>query len=164
MNKVYLAPTKKEWNRIVGQALEDGGEWADGSKELYTKYWNEYKKESVIFLKKDKTINYASKPFTEKKFKNNPNYDLTWITKVDETQEMIDKLKAKGYRVEKDEFPKMDDEYWYTDSDSICSTIWDNNYIDNERKNGLGIYRTEELANEAFNKMKEIAKEIMKKN
>jgi len=80
------------------------------------------------------------------------------------TQQMIEDLKSKGYKVEKDEFPKIGDAYWCIDNNNVRESSYCGDSIDTKRKNNLGAYSAKELADEAFKRMKEIAKEVMLKN
>lgn len=61
----------------------------------------------------------------------------------------------------KEEWPKVgDDKYWTVTTTGLDWFYWTNDEKDNVRKNTFGIYRTEEKAQEAFDKMKEVARSL----
>lgn len=57
--------------------------------------------------------------------------------------------------------PKKEERYWYINNEGyIYSSIWENDSVDYERINFLGIYQTQELAEQAKEKILKAIKGI----
>lgn len=55
--------------------------------------------------------------------------------------------------------PEKGEKYWFIDGSRIDCALWYDDAIDNGRLNGLGVYPTKELAEDAFNKAKKAINE-----
>lgn len=167
MINAYLAPTKEKWEELVKEHLEKGYEWFIIGKEINLNYWSEYEENSVLYFNEEnKEISCGNKEYTKKKHKTRQSYNLTWLTdKTDDTESMIKKLQERGYTVEKKMWkPELNQEHWYVGNTGVYRDVWINGVIDDRRLNNFGVYRTKELAQEAFDKMKVVAQEVMSKN
>jgi len=72
----YEAPTKEEWNRIVGWALANGCEWYDRSTGLDTKDWEQNGEDTIIFID-DMTLAIGSRQHLESEIENgNEDYEI----------------------------------------------------------------------------------------
>ena len=73
-------------------------------------------------------------------------------------------LDRVGYtlksRPKEDWIPKMHCEYWYIDGDKIEKSHWEEDEIDLGRKEQLGIFKTEQEAQERLDKIKEFIKTL----
>lgn len=65
-------------------------------------------------------------------------------------------LERGGWTVEEkiveDEWPKNGEKYWFIADMEIAGSTWENDFIDNQRRKQLGIYRTYEEATTALRK------------
>lgn len=63
--------------------------------------------------------------------------------KLDNLQKQINELK--NVEIEDDEFPQYGDAYWFViDIGDVVESLWDNDSVDNYRKDFLRIFKTKE--------------------
>ena len=87
-----------------------------------------------------------------KSCRNKFAYAADWYTLTEIEEKCWKKVEGNWYI-------RKGERYWFIWSGGVYEGSWVNDKIDNDRKNGLGIYPTEEEAQEAFEKAEKAVRE-----